>query len=351
MIEYAICIVGLGKTDALYVIYVSIHDLIAEEMATSSGEDDPLVRTQIRDLIECTICLDIYTDPVALPCQHTFCRDCVDSILTTGGQPMDQIPCPICRKEFAVPKTGLDGIEKDFKMNKLIGIYQLESSASFSSCQAHRTKPLDVYCIDCRTVTCASCFLAKHSGHRGSNVTESSDELRKQLDQEIDVLSRCVATALVKQTLLRNEMFQFIDEIKGVEMEVNKRSDYLKQTIEQHRQTLIDDLNRRRQRVQLEMEKKEKELDQCVEVTEKFKTRCCEMMLKATTMVNDVCWEMSDTHTRAVDLQQKLETRTQAPWFETKIKFEVMTFGKDLEKCNIVGVIRGILQFSKTNLK
>ncbi len=75
------------------------------------------------------------------------------------------------------------------------------------------------------------------------------------------------------------------------------------------------------------------------------------MMLKATTMVNDVCWEMSDTHTRAVDLQQKLETRTQAPWFETKIKFEAMTFGKNLEKCNIVGVIRGILQFSKTTLK
>lgn len=314
-------------------------------MATS-GEDDPLVRTQIRDLIECTICLDIYTDPVALPCQHTFCRDCVESILTRIGQAV-AIPCPICRKEFAVPKTGLDGIEKDFKMNKLIGIYQSESSAVFNPCPAHKTKPLDVYCIDCRTVTCASCFLSKHSGHRGSNVSDSSDEVRKQLDQEIDVLSRCVATALVKQTLLRNEMFQFIDEIKGVELEINKRSDYLKQTIEQHRQMLVGDLNRRRQRVQLEMEEKEKKLDEYVEITEKFKTRCCEMMLKTNTATNDVCWDMKDTHARALHLQQMFESQTQVPWFETKIKFQATTFDNSLEKCNIVGVIQGILQFAK----
>ncbi|KAM5170577.1 E3 ubiquitin-protein ligase TRIM39-like [Mantella aurantiaca] len=49
--------------------------------------------------LECSVCLDIYTDPVMLQCGHNFCRLCIDRVLNTpdgsGGY-----SCPECREEF-----------------------------------------------------------------------------------------------------------------------------------------------------------------------------------------------------------------------------------------------------------
>jgi len=35
-------------------------------------------------------------------------------------QPGDDMPCPLCMKEFTIPADGLSGIQKNFFMEKLI---------------------------------------------------------------------------------------------------------------------------------------------------------------------------------------------------------------------------------------
>ncbi|XP_068128135.1 E3 ubiquitin/ISG15 ligase TRIM25-like [Hyperolius riggenbachi] len=53
----------------------------------------------LREELECSICLSIYTDPVTLRCGHNFCRGCIHRFLVTqegsGGY-----SCPECRKKF-----------------------------------------------------------------------------------------------------------------------------------------------------------------------------------------------------------------------------------------------------------
>lgn len=44
-------------------------------MATASNIDD---------LLQCPICLDILRDPKVLDCQHTFCADCLKAHLITS---------------------------------------------------------------------------------------------------------------------------------------------------------------------------------------------------------------------------------------------------------------------------
>ena len=48
----------------------------------------------LNELLECSVCLDRldHTSKV-LPCQHTFCRRCLEEIVSTKGE----LRCPECR--------------------------------------------------------------------------------------------------------------------------------------------------------------------------------------------------------------------------------------------------------------
>ncbi|XP_075061531.1 E3 ubiquitin/ISG15 ligase TRIM25-like [Mixophyes fleayi] len=48
--------------------------------------------------LDCSICLNIYTDPVSLRCGHNFCRVCIDRVLDTQ-EGSGVFTCPECRAE------------------------------------------------------------------------------------------------------------------------------------------------------------------------------------------------------------------------------------------------------------
>ncbi|XP_030005834.1 E3 ubiquitin-protein ligase TRIM39-like [Sphaeramia orbicularis] len=44
----------------------------------------------------CCICLDVFTDPVTIPCGHNFCKTCITQHWTVN----DQHQCPMCKEPF-----------------------------------------------------------------------------------------------------------------------------------------------------------------------------------------------------------------------------------------------------------
>ncbi|XP_030281557.1 E3 ubiquitin-protein ligase TRIM21-like [Sparus aurata] len=48
------------------------------------------------DQFLCSICLDVFTDPVAIPCGHNFCKTCI----TKHWDKNDTCQCPNCKKTF-----------------------------------------------------------------------------------------------------------------------------------------------------------------------------------------------------------------------------------------------------------
>ncbi|XP_075066736.1 LOW QUALITY PROTEIN: E3 ubiquitin/ISG15 ligase TRIM25-like [Mixophyes fleayi] len=57
-----------------------------------------MASADLRQELDCSICLNIYTDPVTLRCGHNFCRVCIDRVLDTQ-EGSGVYNCPDCRAE------------------------------------------------------------------------------------------------------------------------------------------------------------------------------------------------------------------------------------------------------------
>ena len=68
-------------------------------MATKGG------KTDTRDLMDCSICMDAFKTPKCLPCIHTFCLECLEKY-GVDERPGDEMPCPLCQQPFKIPAEG-----------------------------------------------------------------------------------------------------------------------------------------------------------------------------------------------------------------------------------------------------
>ncbi|XP_041798295.1 E3 ubiquitin/ISG15 ligase TRIM25-like [Chelmon rostratus] len=48
------------------------------------------------DQFQCSICLDVFTEPVSVPCGHNFCKACIDR----HWEGKEQCQCPLCNEKF-----------------------------------------------------------------------------------------------------------------------------------------------------------------------------------------------------------------------------------------------------------
>ena len=73
--------------------------------------------TKMRDLTECSICMEVFVDPQKLPCDHSFCGGCVEP-LKQGSR----IECPLCRAVHDVSR-----IRSDFRTQQIVDALKAES--------------------------------------------------------------------------------------------------------------------------------------------------------------------------------------------------------------------------------
>jgi RING-type zinc-finger len=80
---------------------------------------------QLNKILQCSICIDVFTDPRALPCLHTFCFKCIAD-WCKDKQRKGKVTCPECREEFVIPDSGVDGIKKNFFIANMLSINDVE---------------------------------------------------------------------------------------------------------------------------------------------------------------------------------------------------------------------------------
>jgi len=118
------------------------------------------------DLTTCPICLEVFDNPQSLPCLHTFCLKCLERHFREK-RPGDEVPCPLCRKEFEIPSDGLSGLQHHFVIQRLVDARKAYSEESNGEpCEVcleecgedwEKIPTATTFCVDCNQKLCDQC--------------------------------------------------------------------------------------------------------------------------------------------------------------------------------------------------
>ncbi|XP_059182309.1 E3 ubiquitin-protein ligase TRIM39-like [Centropristis striata] len=137
----------------------------------------------------CSICLDVFIDPVTLPCGHNFCHNCITQHWDTSAQCM----CPTCKMPF-YKKLSL-------RVNTFISemATQFRESTGRSSLDREAVKPGDVPCDVCTETkrkavkSCLVCLASYCDTHLQPHLT--ADRLKRhQLTDPVENLEGRMCT-------------------------------------------------------------------------------------------------------------------------------------------------------------
>ncbi|KAI4800739.1 hypothetical protein KUCAC02_007115 [Chaenocephalus aceratus] len=145
------------------------------------------------DQFLCSICLDMFTDPVSTPCGHNFCKACI-------SQHWDRnVPsqCPNCKKVFSIKpelqvNTFISEMAAQFRQSA-------QQKASSSSSEQQVVKPGEVPCDACTGTSlkalksCLVCLASYCETHLEPHLTASRLKKHQLIDPEENLESRmCV---------------------------------------------------------------------------------------------------------------------------------------------------------------
>ncbi|XP_060944750.1 E3 ubiquitin-protein ligase Midline-1 isoform X3 [Limanda limanda] len=155
--------------------------------------------------LTCPICLELFEDPLLLPCAHSLCFNCAHRILVSHCTPSEPIQsinafqCPTCRYVITLNQRGLEGLKRNVTLQNIIDRYQKASLSGPNSpnetrrervvptskamtspsarvqCQfCEQDPPQDAVktCVTCEVSYCDECLKATHpnkkpfTGHR-----------------------------------------------------------------------------------------------------------------------------------------------------------------------------------------
>ena len=124
------------------------------------AEEADTIRNELEKLLECSVCLDTFTDPLCLPCMHTFCAKCIKEYVQksqTEGNEINEFNCPTCRCRVDIPEGGVERLPKHLFVNNLKEVITLTSKSETKCdyCVAEGIETLATWrCIDCCISLC-----------------------------------------------------------------------------------------------------------------------------------------------------------------------------------------------------
>ncbi|KAI4904022.1 hypothetical protein NFI96_024343 [Prochilodus magdalenae] len=204
------------------------------------------------DQLLCSICLDVFTDPVSTPCGHNFCMVCLKDYWNSSSR----CQCPVCKTDFPSRpdlsvNTFISGLAAQFKKSDQVKPRSTSEQSSSSQvlcdiccgrkcpalkscltckvsycnthlephqrvsalkshklmepvenledyiCQKHE-RPLELFCRDDQTCVCQFCTEGDHRSHSTVPIEEESGEKKTQLEKRQAEVQQMIQDRLKK---------------------------------------------------------------------------------------------------------------------------------------------------------
>ncbi|CAF1336094.1 unnamed protein product [Adineta ricciae] len=192
----------------------------------SSTSVSTVISTQnskpILQLVTCPICLEIFREPLQLPCQHTFCKSCLGRITEDRwGR------CPVCRGCYRVPFAGIGSLEVNRTIvNLLESLSHTELRPMLQAkCALCKLDDTITVCEHCREAICYKCRCEHYDEfckYICLKLNETQQETEKLIAKEVESIK--IHEENVRQS---NEIIRTIREkvnglISTIKQEENK---------------------------------------------------------------------------------------------------------------------------------
>ncbi|XP_041375360.1 E3 ubiquitin-protein ligase Midline-1-like isoform X2 [Gigantopelta aegis] len=116
---------------------VSIHSRTASADSTYDLMEDELT---------CPVCLELFADPLMLPCSHSICKKCLTDIIDSrekGGK--NGLECPSCRKTITVTREKVANLPKNLALENIVFRFQeIQSTNLTRSSSLDQSSDLDL---------------------------------------------------------------------------------------------------------------------------------------------------------------------------------------------------------------
>ncbi|XP_061145708.1 E3 ubiquitin-protein ligase TRIM35-like isoform X1 [Syngnathus typhle] len=150
--------------------------------------------------LQCPACLEIFKDPVMLPCTHSICKGCLQEWRKEKGGHS----CPVCRTEF----QSID-LPMNLALRNVCEAFSLSSIELKDICSLHKEK-LKLFCLDHQELVCLICKDSEiHANHKFRPIDEVAESNKVKLQEVLlDVKKR-----LKDYTQVRDNCNEFSDYI------------------------------------------------------------------------------------------------------------------------------------------
>ena len=165
---------------------------------------------QVEEQLNCSICLDTYTDPKLLQCFHVYCQQCLVPLVVRDKQEkLGGITCPTCCQVTPIPDRGVAGLQSvaPFQINRLMEIQstvkKLKNPLATGAmggisfhCFEHAEEKLKLYCETCGVLICLLCSLkgGKHHDHDCSPFRKAFERYKEEITSFVEPLEKQVTT-------------------------------------------------------------------------------------------------------------------------------------------------------------
>ncbi|XP_033741048.1 E3 ubiquitin-protein ligase TRIM7-like [Pecten maximus] len=238
----------------------------------------------LEEELTCPICLELYQDPVFLPCQHNFCRECLNTHIqqhTLEGTPF---PCPSCRCTVQLTEEHVTKLPKNFALANIIsrlqslkhGYTETETGTRCEKqgeiCKAH-SRSVSVFCNTCDTVLCTKC-LRDHSGHHTldleDKVMSCKDEVKQSVLPKVTKLKNDLVSTQQDLIARRNRVEE---EIENDSQEVLKAFSMLRLVLDRKESEMSSNLQTRKEDICTEFEREMQNIESHLRSVKQLESR------------------------------------------------------------------------------
>ena len=204
---------------------------------------------QVEQLLRCPVCLDRFTNPKILPCQHTFCKEpCLEGLCDMRTR---KVKCPECRKEHYVPYSGPAGFPTNITVSNFLDLPAQPSArneqpasnqeqeppqeepqppataaGSTSQCGVCEKEEETIKCFHCNKMVCQACKQS-HTGQMKLDVGRLVNQIRRgvpslsnsisSVEQKSEQVKQQVETT---RSEIRDTIQRYIKELKDREKQL-----------------------------------------------------------------------------------------------------------------------------------